>query len=246
MKIEQNRAASYTSPSTRNESHPGRSPIQASPGCLKRKRNNRGCPHHRSQAGFTSPESDPPSDLRHWQDSWTGRKDPRRSNLHLSFASTPNKRRRWKPCPSHPTHEVTSTPSLSSLSSQPEACRFHHLKEPCPERLSVPHRPGKRPRVFQELENAQQAGETILTYRKSRSRQEDPRFLTRKESTLSRIWKCRNCGCEGSAPCPVTPRRCAQPGAAPRRTFLDAATQWSSTDVVRFKGNAPTVFQQHR
>ncbi|XP_039183061.1 uncharacterized protein LOC120300736 [Crotalus tigris] len=235
VKIEQNRTASHTSPSMRNESHQGGSPTQASPGCLKRKRNNCGHPRHRSQAGFTSPESEPPSELRHWQESWTGRKAPRRSDLHLSFASTPNKRQTWKPCPSHPTHEVTSTPSLSSVSSQPEACRFHYWKEPCPE--GVPRHPGKRARAFQELEKAQQAGDTILTHRKSRSRQEDSRFLTRKESTLSRIWKCRNCGCEGSAPCPVNPRRCAQPGAGSRRTFIEASTQWSSTDAVHLKEN---------
>ncbi|XP_060551042.1 uncharacterized protein LOC117670266 isoform X2 [Pantherophis guttatus] len=235
MKIEHNRAASRTSPSKRNESHESRSYPQASPSCLRRKRRNHGHPHHQSQIGFASPESNSASDLRHWQESWTGRKDPRRSDLHLTFADPPNKSQRWKRCPLHPTHEVTSTPSLSSVSSQPEANRFHHLNEPCPRWFSVPHCPGKRTRASQEFEKAQQAGETFLSHRRSRSRREDPRCLTRKESTLNRIWKCQNCGCEGSAPCSVNTRRSAQPGIDPRRTFLDASTQWSSTDAVRLK-----------
>ncbi|XP_025028117.1 uncharacterized protein LOC112541700 [Python bivittatus] len=78
----------------------------------------------------------------------------------------------------------------------------------------------------------------ILTHRKSRSRQEDPvTSFTRNGSTLSRIWKCQNCGWEGSVPCSINQRRLAQPGVVPRcsRTFLDASTQWSSTDAVHLK-----------
>ncbi|XP_070615690.1 uncharacterized protein [Erythrolamprus reginae] len=89
--------------------------------------------------------------------------------------------------------------TYTGMSSQPEANRSHHLKEPCPRWFSAPHCPEKRARASQELENAQRAGETILGRRKS--------------------------------------RRCAQPGVGPRRTFLDASTQWSSTDAVRLKEN---------
>ncbi|KAM6431071.1 uncharacterized protein PHA67_001884 [Liasis olivaceus] len=238
MKIEQNRATSCKSPPKMNESHQSRSHIPASPRWSRRKRENHGQPHHHSQAGFTSPENHTGSDVRPWQASWTGGKDPRRPDLYLSFASKPNKSQRWKHSCPHPTHEVTTTPSLSSISSQPEANKFHYLKEPCPECFSVTRRPGKRARSSPYLDKTPLAGEMILTHRKSRSRQEDPVIsFTRNGSTLSRIWKCQNCGWEGSVPCSINQRRLAQPGVVPRssRTFLDVSTQWSSTDAVRLK-----------